>query len=164
MADPSFPIGATADEVGIQTLAVAIDPSAGGAGTRSRGRIIAVGDADFLEDQFAQANNQNVIFAANAIDWLAQDEALIAIRSKDRTPPTLAFESDGGRDALKWGSLLGVPAIFALFGVARVTRRGPRAQRRWGDVVAPDGAVGPSGEGASSGEVAPGGEESEAAE
>ena len=138
MADPSFPIGATQDEVGIQTLAVAIDPSAGG-----EGRIVAVGDSDFLEDQFAQANSQNLVFAANAIDWLAQDEALIAIRSKDRTPPTLVFESDGGRNALKWGSLLGVPAVFALFGVARVTRRGPRAQRRWGDVVAPGGGVPP---------------------
>ena len=131
MADPSFPIGATQDEVAMQTLAVAIDPSAGG-----EGRIIAVGDADFLEDDFAQANSQNLIFAVNAVDWLAQDEALIAIRSKDRTPPTLAFESDGGRNALKWGSLIGVPGVFALFGVARVTRRGPRAQRRWEDVVA----------------------------
>ena len=98
-----------------------------------------MGDADFLEDQFAQANAQNLIFAANAIDWLAQDEALIAIRSKDRTPPTLAFESDGGRNAIKWGSLIGVPALFALLGVARVTRRGPRAQRRWGDLVAAGG-------------------------
>lgn len=150
MVDPSFPIGATQDEVGVQTLAVAIDPSArdedspgasadGGAeegAATAGGRIIAVGDADFLEDQFVQANTQNVVFAANAVDWLAQDEALIAIRSKDRTPPTLAFESDAGRDALKWGSLIGVPAIFVLLGIARVTRRGARARRRWSDALA----------------------------
>ncbi len=129
MVDPSFPVGATQDEVGMQTLAVAVEDSVGG-------RFIAVGDADFLEEQFVQANSQNLVFAANAIDWLAQDEALIAIRSKDRTPPVLAFESDGGRDALKWGSLIGVPAIFVLVGIARVTRRGARAERRWSDAVA----------------------------
>src|SRR2546426_7772107 len=28
-----------------------------------------------------------------SVDWLAQDEALIAIRSKNRTPPPLAFAS-----------------------------------------------------------------------
>ena len=151
MVDPSFPIGATEDEVGVQTLAVAIDDSAGGGATdgggeadggaadggaaqvagAAGGRIIAVGDADFLEEQFVQANPQNLLFAANAVDWLAQDEALIAIRSKDRTPPALAFESDAGRDALKWGSLIGVPAIFVLVGIARVTRRAARAERRW---------------------------------
>ena len=183
MADPSFPIGATQDEVGIQTLAVAIDPSraeggdgGGGGGEEgadgaeeepaagaddpdpdaaepdaaepdddrrpTRGRIIAVGDADFLEEQFARANAQNVLFAANAVDWLAQDEALIAIRSKDRTPPVLAFESDAGRNALKWGSLVGVPVLFALLGLARVTRRGARAERRWSELVAGDQAAG----------------------
>ena len=167
MADPSFPIGATQDEVGIQTLAVAIDPSraegsdgggggdeegadgaeeepaAGADGDRrpTRGRIIAVGDANFLEEQFARANAQNVLFAANAVDWLAQDEALIAIRSKDRTPPVLAFESDAGRNALKWGSLVGVPVLFALLGLARVTRRGARAERRWSELVAGDEAA-----------------------
>ena len=168
MADPSFPIGATQDEVGIQTLAVAIDPSraeggdggggggeegadgaeeepaAGADGDRrpTRGRIIAVGDANFLEEQFARANAQNVLFAANAVDWLAQEEALIAIRSKDRTPPVLAFESDAGRNALKWGSLVGVPVLFALLGLARVTRRGARAERRWSELVAGDEAAG----------------------
>ena len=160
MADPGFPLGATADEVSVQTLAVAIDPAAAGPAEGDEGdadeaeaadaadegaaaaprppggRIVAVGDASFLEDQYAQSNSQNVIFAANAVDWLAQDEALIAIRSKDRTPPTLAFESDAGRSALKWGSLVGVPAVFALFGIARVTRRGQRAKRRWRDEVA----------------------------
>ena len=111
------------------------------------GRIVAVGDGDFLEDRFAQANSQNVIFAANAVDWLAQDEALIGIRSKDRTPPALAFESDNGRDALKWGSLVGVPLAFMLFGLVRVRGRATRAERRWNE-----GA--PTGDGAAAGDGA----------
>ena len=101
------------------------------AGPRPGGRIIAVGDGDFLEDRFVQSNSQNLVFAANAVDWLAQDEALIGIRSKDRTPPTLAFESEAGKNALKWGSLVGVPVLFMLFGFMRVNGRTARAERRW---------------------------------
>ena len=169
--DPSMDIPAREEDLGVQTLAVAIDPGAAGdagadaedagedngdegeadedegddggmSGPIPAGRIIAVGDADFLEDRFVQASPQNAIFAANAVDWLAQDEALIGIRSKDRTPPALAFESDAGRNALKWGSLVGVPLLFVLVGFMRVTGRGARAERRW----AADGGHGGGGE------------------
>ncbi|MDE2804416.1 MAG: Gldg family protein [Gemmatimonadota bacterium] len=105
------------------------------AGPRPGGRIIAVGDGDFLEDRFVQSNSQNLVFAANAVDWLAQDEALIGIRSKDRTPPTLAFESEAGKNALKWGSLIGVPVLFILFGFLRVNGRTTRAERRWNETA-----------------------------
>ncbi len=135
MIAPGMEIAAGEEELGIQTLAVAIDPSlaadADGESSRPGGRLVAVGDGDFLEDQFVQANGQNAVFAANAVDWLAQDEGLISIRSKDRTPPALTFQSDAGRSILKWGSLIGVPAFFIVFGVVRVTGRTTRAQRRW---------------------------------
>jgi ABC-type uncharacterized transport system involved in gliding motility auxiliary subunit len=60
----------------------------------------------------------------------------MSIRAKDRTPPPLVFESDAGSNLLKWGNLVGVPLLFALFGVVRVTGRRRRAQARWGEVVA----------------------------
>lgn len=156
MIDPSQQFAASEDELGVHALAVAIDPSGAGEGDRGDegeqgandgegdadpvpgGRIIAVGDGDFLEDRFAQANAQNVIFAANAVDWLAQDDALIGIRSKDRTPPALAFESDAGKNALKWGSLIGIPVFFILFGFVRVTGRAARAERRWNEGAEPE--------------------------
>jgi hypothetical protein len=111
------------------TLAAAIDPGEDASG----GRMVVVGDANFLEDQFVGATPTNLVFAANAIDWLAQDEALIGIRSKTRTPPAMSFRSDFQRRLLKWGNLAGVPLLFVLAGVARVTRRRPRAERRWGE-------------------------------
>ena len=46
--------------------------------------MIVVGDASFTEIQYVQSNPGNLLFLANAIDWLAQDEALINIRSKNR--------------------------------------------------------------------------------
>lgn len=178
MIDPTQQFAVSEDELGMHTLAVAIDPSladteARGAedpedaeaegtpaddealdpadvtGPMPGGRIIAVGDGDFLEDRFAQNNSQNVIFAANAVDWLAQDDALIGIRSKNRSPPALAFESDTGRNALKWGSLVGVPVLFILFGFVRVTQRATRAERRWNEGAGADAAedVGEGSEG-----------------
>ena len=100
-----------------------------------RGRMVVVGDASFTDGQFVQANPANLLFLANAIDWLAQDEALINIRSKDRTPPQLVFASDLSRNVLKWGNLVGVPVLFVLMGVLRVTGRRRRAELRWGEVV-----------------------------
>ena len=133
-------------ELGVQTMAVAYDPALAAGDTaegdeseaedapdRGGGRIVAVADADFVKDNHVRANSQNRAFAANAVDWLAQDEVLIGIRSKTRTPPPLVFESDGGKAALRWISLVGVPALVVILGVARVTGRQKRARRRWGD-------------------------------
>jgi ABC-type uncharacterized transport system involved in gliding motility auxiliary subunit len=120
------------EEMAVRPLAVAVTPPDGDA----RGRMVVIGDADFTADRFLQASPNNYTFLANAIDWLAQDEALIRIRSKNRTPPTLVFESDAARNVLKWGNLVGVPLLFALFGVLRVTGRRRRAEKRWREVVA----------------------------
>lgn len=146
MIDPSMELASSQDELGVHVLAVAIEPNpvadaegaeSGGAG----GRIVAVGDADFLEDRFAQASPQNLVFAANAIDWLAQDESLIGIRSKTRTPPQLAFESEFGKSALKWGMLAGMPLLFAAAGFLRVTGRAARAERQWQEAAKADDAT-----------------------
>lgn len=141
---PGMELATSQGASGVQTFAVAVDPALADPGVeasedaeaeadRPGGRFVVVGDGDFLEDGFVQPNPQNLAFAANAVDWLAQDEALIGIRSKDRTPPALVFESDSSRGALKWTSLLGVPALFILLGFARVTGRARRAERRWRD-------------------------------
>lgn len=119
------------DEQGAQVVAAAVLPS----GEDGRGRLIAVGDASFAEPQYVQANQGNLVFLANAIDWLAQDEALINIRSKNRTPPNLVFESDAAQAFLKWANLLGVPVLVVLLGFVRVTGRRRRAEARWKEVV-----------------------------
>jgi ABC-2 type transport system permease protein len=130
---------AAPSEMGVRTVAAAVDPGAtqaeGEAADSPRGRLLVVGDASFLDPQFAGANQQNLLFAANAIDWLAQDESLIRIRSKNRTPPALAFTSDWKRNAMKWGNLAGVPVLFVALGVFRVTGRRRRAEARWKGVV-----------------------------
>jgi ABC-type uncharacterized transport system involved in gliding motility auxiliary subunit len=118
-------------DLGTRIVAAAVQPPEGD----PRGRMVVVGDASFTEPTYVQSNPGNQAFLANAIDWLAQDEALINIRSKNRTPPRLVFESDGTRNLLKWGNLAGVPLLFVLFGFVRVSGRRRRAEGRWKEVV-----------------------------
>jgi hypothetical protein len=148
LRDPFLPINpeqewdVPPDSLAIRVVAVAVDPTLPVAGEAPApvggpGRMVVIGDATFAELEFVQSNQQNLIFLANAIDWLAQDEQLISIRSKDRTPPALVFTSDATRSAVRWGNLIGVPALFALFGVVRVTGRRRRAEAHWKKQVAP---------------------------
>ncbi len=98
--------------------------SATGKDTASgHGRVIVVGSADFASDRFAQSAPENLAFALNGIDWLAQDEALITIRSKDRRPPGLLFSSIGTREAVKYSNLVGLPLLVAVGGLVRLIRR-----------------------------------------
>jgi len=135
---PDIPLPEDPAQLGVRTIGAAMDlaaSSAEGSSTDPTGRVIIMGDANFLEDEFTRANPQNLAFAANAVDWLAQDEVLIGIRSKDRRPPPLVFTSDFGRAALKWGNLVGIPLLFVAIGAGRVLGRRRRAERRWGEVA-----------------------------
>ncbi len=117
----------TPDAVRVEPLAVAYADPAGG-------RLVLAGTAGFIADRVVQGSRSGpagMIFFQNAVDWLAQDEALITIRSKDRSPPLLVFESEWVRDAARYGNLVGVPLLFILFGMWRLARRRGRQTRRF---------------------------------
>jgi ABC-2 type transport system permease protein len=97
-----------------------------------RGRVVVVGDADFLIDQFLRNAPQNLIFALNALDWLTQTEALLSIRAKMTTPRPLVFESNLEMQAVKYLNLIGVPLAFVLFGAVRLFRRRGMTRREYG--------------------------------
>src|SRR2546430_3530939 len=56
-------------------------------GAAPRGRVVVVGSADFASDRYARNSPTNIVLVQNALDWLVQDEGLLATRSKDRAPP-----------------------------------------------------------------------------
>jgi ABC-type uncharacterized transport system involved in gliding motility auxiliary subunit/ABC-type transport system involved in multi-copper enzyme maturation permease subunit len=89
----------------------------------SAGRVVVIGDADFAGDRSARGAPENLALTLNAIDWLAQDEGLIAIRAKDRRPPTLVFRNNALRQGVKYANVIGVPLLVALAGMIRLTRR-----------------------------------------
>jgi ABC-type uncharacterized transport system involved in gliding motility auxiliary subunit len=104
-------------------LAVQVNGSATGASAGTHGRLVLVGSADFASDRYLREGDASVIFVQNAVDWLAQDEALIAIRSKDRSPPPLVFPNNAAREAVKYGNLIGIPLLVITVGVVRLWRR-----------------------------------------
>jgi ABC-type uncharacterized transport system involved in gliding motility auxiliary subunit len=107
----------------------------------ARGRLVVVGSFDFATDRFVRSAPENLAFTLNAVDWLAQDEALIAIRSKDRTPPRLMFQSAAEREGVKYGNLIGLPLLVALFGAARIIRRRRRTRETYRPLVAAPGTA-----------------------
>jgi ABC-type uncharacterized transport system involved in gliding motility auxiliary subunit len=118
MIDPGQTFPAT--DLGQRLLGVQVAPS-GEAGTGPR--LIVVGSAMVASDDLARRSPENLLFALNAVDWLAQDEALISIRAKDRRPPALVFESTAVKEGVKYLNVVGLPALFALYGFVRLLRR-----------------------------------------
>ena len=100
-----------------------------------RGRVVVIGSADFASDRYARNSPTNIVFVQNAIDWLAQDDALIAIRSKDRAPRPLVFGSSVTRGAAKYGNLVGVPLLLIAAGMARLWRRRRTTRRVYRPLV-----------------------------
>jgi ABC-type uncharacterized transport system involved in gliding motility auxiliary subunit len=89
----------------------------------AHGRAIVIASSQFLIGGVAQRAPQNVALLLNSIDWLAQDESLIAIRSRQTQPSSLAFTSVAERQGVKYANMIGVPGLAALFGLVRLTRR-----------------------------------------
>lgn len=131
-ASQDWPSMISEDDLGVVPLGAAYQDSTGA-------RIVLVGSHLIADDQLVggPAGPAGIVFVQNAIDWLAQDEALISIRSKDRAPPALLFPSEFVRDLARYGNLVGIPLLFVLFGVLRLARR-RRAEAR---VFEPGGAI-----------------------
>ncbi len=124
------------DNLGSRLVAVQVNPgeatdaeSSDSAGPAPSGRLIVVSSDDFASDQWARGASQNIAFALNAVDWLAQEEGLIAIRAKDRTPPPLVFEGESTGDLIQYGNIIGVPLLLVLLGAIRLWRRRRRSRQ-----------------------------------
>ena len=79
-------------------------------------RVVVAGSADFIAN--------NLAFMENLVDWMVEDEELIAIRSKTVQIPTLDKVDSGKRNALKSANLLGPAALLLLVGLVRRKLRG----------------------------------------
>lgn len=113
------------DSLSARVVSAAVNPAAGDsvpAGS-PKGRVVVVGSAEAAGDRFARNAPGNMVFLLGAVDWLAQDEDLIAIRAKTRAPPPLAFTSPVKRGLVRYGNLIGIPALVIAVGVAHLWRR-----------------------------------------
>jgi ABC-type uncharacterized transport system involved in gliding motility auxiliary subunit len=119
-----------ADSLAPRLLGVAVNPLAAGDSAPVRGRVVVIGNDDFAADRHARSAPENIALALNAVDWLAQDEALIGIRAKDRRPPALVM-GEGERKAVRYANVVGVPVLVALAGLLRLVGRRRAMRRTW---------------------------------
>ena len=117
MIDPSQDFPTT--NLSRKILGVQVAPKDGGKGAR----LVVVGNAMMASDEFARRSPDAIAFALNAVDWLAQDEALISIRAKERRPPPLLFSSNGTRNGVKYFNVAGLPILIAIYGAVRLLKR-----------------------------------------
>jgi ABC-type uncharacterized transport system involved in gliding motility auxiliary subunit len=110
-------------------LGLSVQP--GDSGSGPRGRIVLVGNMEFATDRYASSATENAVFALNAIDWLAQDEALISIRSRDRRPPRLLYSSAALQQGVKYANVVLLPLLVGVFGLIRLLGRRRRALIPW---------------------------------
>jgi ABC-type uncharacterized transport system involved in gliding motility auxiliary subunit len=71
----------------------------------------------------------NIEMLLDVFDWLSQDPDLLAVRAKTVAEPDLSGDvSEGRKNAFKWGSILGMPFLIGLLGLALSTWRNKRRQ------------------------------------
>lgn len=107
-------------------LAVALSgniKSAFGDKTTDQGRLIVVGDSDFMRDQFGDGTNENAVFFQNLVDNLAMDNTLATIRSKSMADRQIKELSDNGVILIRYANVFGVTILVLGFGLWRYFKR-----------------------------------------
>jgi gliding-associated putative ABC transporter substrate-binding component GldG len=83
------------------------------------GRLILVGDSDFIRDNFLGNYPDNLVFFQNVIDGLSLGGDLISIRSKGVTERPLKEISEAAKAAVRYANIFGLTVIVVLFGLVR---------------------------------------------
>lgn len=111
-----------------QILASSIE----GLGT-GNGAMVVIGNGDFIvngEGQEAQAvNRDNLNFASNAIDWLADDTGLISLRTKAITARQLDKIEDSTKNLLKYGNVFAPILLLLMYAFIRKQIKNRRKQK-----------------------------------
>lgn len=88
-----------------------------------KGRLIVVGDSDFIKDRFTRGIPDNLLFFQNLVDSLSLDEDLINIRSKGVSERPIKEIGDTAKMAIRYGNIFGLTVIVVAFGLVRYFMR-----------------------------------------
>ncbi len=80
-------------------------------------QIFVIGNSNFVTMDSLRRFQSNGVFFLNAVDWLAQGEALIGIRTRSIAEHPVEELSDSARARLKFINVVGVPALVVAFGL-----------------------------------------------
>ena len=92
------------------------------------GELMLVSDSKFLADDAGMSVNDNLIFLMNAVDYLAGDEDLISLRSREITSRPLQELENSTRKKWKWANML-IPSLLVLtFGFFQMRKEKKHAE------------------------------------
>lgn len=104
---------------------------------RSNNRMVVVGDGNFAVNgsgqQVQQVNPDNVNLMVNAIDWLADDTGLIALRTKGITNRPLEQIEDEKKTFLKYLNFILPILLIIIYGIFRDQRNRTLRYKRMQD-------------------------------
>jgi ABC-type uncharacterized transport system involved in gliding motility auxiliary subunit len=91
----------------------------------SNGHLVVIGNADFISSQ--NAAPQNLLMVVNLVDWLSQDEDLIAIRSRTTKDHTLESDllkkSSAMPNVVRSVNVILMPILVIIIGIIIFLRR-----------------------------------------
>ena len=82
-----------------------------------------------LMDNTVTRNPTNQAFVLNLMDWLARDDAFLAVRSRGLKAAPLDELSDGTRSSVKYANVIGLPMLLTAFGLVRWRLRESRRKK-----------------------------------
>ncbi|RLC53416.1 MAG: hypothetical protein DRI23_00290 [Candidatus Cloacimonadota bacterium] len=83
------------------------------------GKVLFVSDSEFIKEGAGAGVPGNMEFLLNAVDFLASEEALIEIRSREVIYKPLKEISNGAKKAVRWLNILLPSFLLILFGILR---------------------------------------------
>lgn len=88
------------------------------------GKITVIPSSRFVKEQFLSRNSDNLGLIINLVNNFASDGALSGIRTRSVANFPLKEVSDSEKEFYKYLNILLLPALFALVGLYRITKRG----------------------------------------
>jgi gliding-associated putative ABC transporter substrate-binding component GldG len=93
----------------------------------SPGRLVVVGSSGLPTDEniayLARMDRRQAMgdfaFVQNILDWMTNEEGLIAVRMKTLNDPPIERASEAVKTAVKYGNIIGLPLALVLFGLLR---------------------------------------------
>jgi gliding-associated putative ABC transporter substrate-binding component GldG len=85
--------------------------------------IVVVGNSRFIQDDFLGRFPENAAFFLNIVDWLTMGDALIGIRTREKTERPLPELSDEKKAFIRYINIFGVSILVILFGLVKFILR-----------------------------------------
>ncbi len=82
-------------------------------------RIVVMGGSFLVNDEFLSRYRQNDLFVENLIDVMTLGKGLVGIRTRGTAERPLEEVSEGSKAWIKFGNMLGIPVLVAIFGLSR---------------------------------------------